>query len=78
MTVLELIEALKQFDPNAMVVVRGYEGGFSDPEPPRLQMIDVGEPGDAGDQGVYGRHGPTYDDREHGPQAVQAVLIDRE
>ena len=78
MTVRELIEALEQFDPSAMVVVRGYEGGFSDPEFPRMQMIDVGEPGDAGERGVYGRHGPTYDDGAHGSQAVQAVLIDRE
>jgi hypothetical protein len=32
MTVAELIEHLKQFDPNMRVVVDGYEGGFDDPK----------------------------------------------
>jgi len=31
MTVSELIELLKQQDPNAMVVVDGYEDGYDEP-----------------------------------------------
>ena len=30
MTVKQLIEKLQQFDPEAMVVVAGYEGGYNE------------------------------------------------
>lgn len=35
MKIASLIESLSKFDPEAVVVVNGYEGGFEEPEDPR-------------------------------------------
>jgi hypothetical protein len=32
MTVAELIETLKNYDPNMRIVVNGYEGGYDEPQ----------------------------------------------
>lgn len=41
MTVSELIDQLKKFPPKARVLVNGYEGGFSDPDPARVKKIHL-------------------------------------
>lgn len=39
MNVRELIEELKQYDPETMVVINGYEGGYS--EVKEMSVVDL-------------------------------------
>ncbi len=40
MTVQELIEKLKEFEPQAKVLVSGYENGYSEPRFPRVILVE--------------------------------------
>lgn len=80
MTVAELIALLAKQDPTALVVVNGYEGGFSDPVPQRLSeplLLNVREPS------YEGPHDTMPDDVDgNGPgapheQALGVILLGR-
>lgn len=45
MTVAELIKKLQMFPPSVRVLVKGYEGGWDNPEEPKLQLthLDIRE-----------------------------------
>lgn len=74
MKIKELIESLSKLNPEALVVVNGYEGGFEQPEPPRELFICHNQEKDH--QGNLpwweGEYQETYD-----KQATAAVLLPR-
>ena len=62
MKIKQLIEQLQQFDPEAMAVVSGYEGGYneiSDAGAIRLKL-------NANDEWYYGKHEQDNDGECHG------------
>jgi hypothetical protein len=65
LTVAELIGALKAFPPETRVMVDGYEGGYDNPEIPKLITVAA----DVFDSDVYG----SFEDGRDFP----AVLIAR-
>jgi hypothetical protein len=57
-TVRQLIDALREFPDDALVVVDGYEGGVNPPSRPALVLAVYD-----GDGSPYcGRHRPLYDE----------------
>lgn len=52
MTVKQLIEKLKQFDPEAMAVVAGYEGGYNEILDARDIVLNL----DVNKEWYYGKH----------------------
>lgn len=74
MTVRELMTALAAWHPDTMVVVRGYEGGFDDPD---IHEVGVCLDVNAGSS-VYGRHGaPSDPGSANHKQWRRALCIDR-
>ena len=72
MTVKELISKLESFDPNMLVVVDGYEGGYDDPqEPHRIPVIL-----NFHTESYYGKHGSPFFFRDKNADC-EAVLIPR-
>ena len=69
-SVAEFIEALRSFPPHWRVLVRGYESGYDDPEPPRLARVRI----DPYDSSVYGDYEDTAPEDQDG---FPAVIIDR-
>lgn len=70
MKVKELIEQLKTQDPEAMVVVRGYEGGFSEVDEIGKQSLKLNVHTDW----YYGEHDEPRDYMKETEDCV-AVLI---
>lgn len=69
MTVQELIEILKQQDPDKRVIVHGYEGGFHDVEGLKFIPIKLNE----WSSWYYGPHEQTEDE-----EAIEiALLVER-
>lgn len=68
MLVRELIAALKKMPKDAIVVVDGYESGYSEINPPRA----IGLVLDVNDEWYYGRHSGSNE------SPVRGVLIERE
>lgn len=52
MNVRELIEELKQYDPETMVVINGYEGGYSEVK----EMSEVDLMKNINNEWYYGPH----------------------
>lgn len=83
MTVGELVEVLKTYDPELPVVIDGYEGGIEDVKKIRAALVALNDNGE--NSGVYGPHALVINesDREyrqrHEPQGqiVKAVYIPR-
>lgn len=66
MTVAELIERLKQFDPSQMVMVNGYEGGLKD-----VKFVgDARVRLNVNTERYYGPHEASYEDENHDVVAV--------
>lgn len=77
MTVGELIIELRKFDPQTMVVVSGYEGGYT-------ENIGVSEREiylNVFDEWYYGHHGDEFDanyrQKETPYEKANAVIISR-
>jgi len=70
MTIGELIEELLKFPSDCRVMVKGYESGYDDPEPPRLARVRI----DPYDSSVYGDYEDTAPEDQDG---FPAVIIDR-
>ncbi len=70
-TVAEFITQLQQFPPDCRVMVKGYESGLDDPEPPVLTYAKV----DPCDSSVFGDYEEVDGASEEG--AFPAVFIDR-
>jgi len=71
MKVSELIEQLKTFDPDLMVIVDGYEGGVDEPEPPKeiLVRLNVNN-----DHWYYGKHEAAHATDEEKPDCAAVYL----
>ena len=70
MKVGELIAELAKHDPDAIIVVDGYEGGYADPHMRRVKMIP-----NSGDMWGFGIHD---DDIGSAPdKCVTAVCVSR-
>ncbi len=61
MTVQELIEELKQFDPKLPIMLKGYEGGVYD-GPHNLSVVPVALNANHPDEWWYGAHEVVWDD----------------
>ncbi len=61
MTVQELIEELKQFDPKLPIMLKGYEGGVYD-GPDNLSVVAVALDANGPDDWWYGPHEIVWDD----------------
>lgn len=73
MTVKELIEKLAEYDPDATVVVDGYEDGYDDPRVGTVDVVlDSNWDGERKRTGWSGRH--EYADHL---ASTRAVLIGR-
>jgi len=68
MKIKELIEKLQQFDPELMVVVDGYEGGYDDPIVGPVKKLKL----NANEEWYYGNHEWSKTD-----EGVEALLIER-
>ena len=66
MKVSELRKALKALDQDALVIVRGYEGGFNDADAPAERMTDL----DPNKKWYYGKY---LDDAPNG--SIKAYLL---
>ena len=73
MTVGELVEALKAFPPDAIVVVDGYESGFDDPII-QARVAILGSVRHDWD----GQHHQCSWDEEHNPSHRAVVVVGRE
>lgn len=75
MNIQQLIEELQKHPPEMRVIVRGYEGGYDDVEPPELTQIRLNVHAET--DWFYGRH----EDADHllGSQdgAVETALLIR-
>jgi len=65
MNVSELIEELKKCNPNAMVIVSGYEGGVDEVNSVNNTTIKLNQ----NDEWYYGKH-ELCEDGEEGVEAV--------
>ena len=75
MTVKELINHLKQIDPNALVFRRGHEGGYDDVN---SISLDVDMVLDVYDSPYFGSHDRIYNlDQEQmqGKAIVKGIII---
>jgi hypothetical protein len=70
MKVSELIEQLKAFDPDLMVVVDGYEGGVDEPEPPVEILLKLNVHKDW----YYGKHDAAHATDEEKPDCAAVYL----
>jgi len=78
MTVVELIERLRELPQDMPVVVKGYEGGYDDPNIVRTGMTPDRNWQDGKKPNCYfGRHGTLFQSNEL-DDIVACVLIDRE
>lgn len=75
MKVKELIEKLKEFDPDTLVMVEGYEGGLDTPKTIYSAPVVL----NANFEWYYGKH-EEYRERKHSPHRpdCMAVIIPRE
>lgn len=73
MTVEELIEALRRFEPSTRVVIAGFdESGYDDPKPPRIiKIVQI-----ATEASHSGRYDQIEDARTIIGEPFDAVLID--
>lgn len=72
MQVKELIHLLQQHDPEAMVVVDGYEGGLDEPYPPVEVKIRL----NINPEDYYGSH-ERVQNEESDVQGVKAIYLQR-
>jgi hypothetical protein len=80
MTVSELIERLKNYPGDMMVVIPGYEGGYDNPEVESNGSLvpDSNWNGDSKETWYNGRHDVYYVEmEENGVKPVQCVVIGR-
>lgn len=68
-TVRELIEKLKEFDGDERLVLRGYEGGFSDLNLSEIKSIKIAL--NKNSSWYYGKH----DEPEENDISVDAIII---
>lgn len=75
MTIEELINQLKQYDPKLPVLLAGYEGGVYQPHGKSTRQVTIAI--NVNDQWYYGPHEIVFDDDElyPGNQRTQGVLI---
>ena len=74
MTVTELMVALGSLPPDAMVVVRGYEGGVNEVEAVYVTTVAINYYDE--DQWYYGRHQEVgLDSVDEGTTLRQAVKV---
>jgi len=66
----ELIELLQKVDPETLVVVCGYEGGYSTPK--SAKTITITGPHD--NAWYYGEYDDCYNDNE---EKIEAFLVSR-
>ena len=69
MKVKELIEKLKDYDPELMVIVSGYEGGVNEAENAGQVKIQL----NCNKRWWYGKHEVTYRDTD--PFDCEAIYI---
>ena len=74
MNVQQLIEELQKYPPKMRVIVNGYEGGYSDCDPPKSTRIRLNAHGE--DMWYYGRHDdesyPLFDNEDG---AIETALL---
>ena len=75
MTVAELIRILQNYPHDARVVVNGYEEGYDDLEPDRIDMRKLRL--NAGKKWWEGRHRELWDTRTEGNAIAKAVVLPR-
>ena len=68
MKIKELIEKLQQFDPELMVVVDGYEGGYDDPIVGPVKKLNL----NVNEEWYNGKHEWSRKD-----EGVDALIIER-
>ncbi len=68
-TVRELIEKLKEFDGDIRLILRGYEGGYSDVDLSQISAIKIAL--NKNTSWYYGNH----DEPEEDDTPVDAILI---
>ena len=77
MTVKELIESLSKIeDQDAIVMTKGYEGGFDDIENLNLEPIDMAL--NVNDEWYYGAHetiSDVYHEDKEKYQIVKAIIL---
>lgn len=71
MKVRELIDVLKDHDPEMMVIVRGYEAGYD--EVGRTCVLDICL--DVHKEGYYGKHDMVFDEEMEQYEQVKAVKL---
>ena len=73
MNVQQLIEELQKYPPKMRVIVNGYEGGYSDCDPPESTRIRLNV---HGEDSYYGRHDdesyPLFDNEDG---AIETALL---
>ena len=69
MKVKELIEQLKQLNPELMVVVRGYEGGVNEV----ISYEECNIALDANEEWYYGRHEIVEDESDNTIKGVKLI-----
>jgi hypothetical protein len=70
MKVKELIEQLKKFDPDLMVVVDGYKGGVDEPQTPVEILIKLNKH----EECFYGKHDFHHVTNEDKPDCAAVYL----
>jgi hypothetical protein len=75
MTVQELIEYLKGYDPTLPVVVQGYEGGVADVKPEGITVIPIRL--NVNTESYYGPHEHLWRSAGQQPDTL-AVLLERD
>lgn len=73
MTVEEIINILKEYPPDMRVLVKGYEGGYDNPD--EIKEIEVYDRGKGGYSGEY--ESTDYVDEEETVTKFKAVIIPR-
>jgi len=78
MTVNELIEQLKNYPGDSMVVIPGYEGGFDNPSLATTDIVvDYNWDGENKKHWCEGRHGESYQVDRIVTDLVNAVVVGR-
>ena len=74
MNVQQLIEELQKYPPEMRVIVDGYEGGYSDCNPPESTRIRLNVHEE--DKWYYGRHdGENYPFGDNKNGAIETALL---